>query len=167
MADATVPVIVRVLLGVYAVTLGVTGVWAAAFPRSFFDDFPGGWTWVAVDGPYNEHLTRDVGTLNLALAVLVAAAAIIGSARLVVIAAAVTLVNAVPHFVYHAANLDGYGTSDAVSSITALAAAIVVPAVVLVWRARKRDRFVLEPPIGRVPMTPKFREEVREPEPYG
>ncbi len=141
MADATVPGFVRVLLGVYAVTRGVTGLWAAAFPRSFFDDYPGGWTWVSVDGPYNEHLTRDVGTLNLALAVLVAAAAIVGSARLAVIAAAVTLVNAVPHFLYHLTHLDGYDKSDAASSITALIAAMIVPAIVLVWLARNRTRF--------------------------
>ena len=35
----------------------------------FYDDFPGlGRSWVAADGPYNEHLVRDVGALNLALA---------------------------------------------------------------------------------------------------
>ena len=46
------------------------------FPRSFYDDFPGaGRTWVAVDGPYNEHLVRDVGGLNLALAFVAVLAA--------------------------------------------------------------------------------------------
>ena len=40
-------------------------------PQSFYDDFPGlGRAWVSVDGPYNEHLVRDVGALNLALLVL-------------------------------------------------------------------------------------------------
>ena len=47
------------------------GAWALAAPRSFYDGFPmpgllG--AWVASDGPYNEHLVRDVGSLYLALA---------------------------------------------------------------------------------------------------
>ena len=37
-------------------------------PAAFYDDFPGlGRMWVAPDGPYNQHLVRDVGELNLAL----------------------------------------------------------------------------------------------------
>ncbi|WP_109639388.1 hypothetical protein [Lentzea atacamensis] len=47
------------------------GVWAAAFPLSFYNDFPGpGLHWVAALSPYNEHLARKVGALNLALMVL-------------------------------------------------------------------------------------------------
>jgi hypothetical protein len=140
-ADERAPRVLRILLAVYAATLAVTGVWAAAYPRSFYDDFPGfGLIWVAIDGPYNEHLTRDVGSLNLALAVLVAAAAVVGTWRLVVIASAVSLVNAVPHLVYHLANLEGYETPDAVSIATTLIAAVVVPAAVLVWLVRSRPR---------------------------
>ena len=45
------------------------GLWAALFPRAFYDSFPGlNRYWVAPDGPYNEHLVRDVGGLYLALA---------------------------------------------------------------------------------------------------
>lgn len=140
MDDGIAPRAVRLLLAVYGATLAVTGLWAAALPRSFYDEYPGLWTWVAVDGPYNEHLTRDVGTLNLALAVLIAAAAVIGTWRMVFIASAVSLVNAVPHLVYHVAHLDAYDGSDAVSSITALIAAMIVPVVVLGWLAGSRSR---------------------------
>ena len=35
--------------------------------------------WVAVDGPFNEHLVRDVGALNLALAFVAAMALATGS----------------------------------------------------------------------------------------
>ncbi|GAA3687660.1 hypothetical protein GCM10022267_88010 [Lentzea roselyniae] len=43
------------------------GVWAAAFPLSFYNDSPGpGLHWVAALSPYNEHLARKVGALNLA-----------------------------------------------------------------------------------------------------
>jgi hypothetical protein len=133
--------VVRILLAVYAAAVAVTGLWAAAYPRSFYDDFPGfGLIWVAVDGPYNEHLTRDVGTLNLALATLVASAAVVGTWSLVVIASAVSLVNAVPHLVYHLANLEGNETPDAISSITTLIAAVIVPVAVLVWLVRSRPR---------------------------
>ena len=57
----------QVALVVIAGGTGVVGLWATASPESFYDDFPGmGRVWVAVDGPYNEHLVRDVGGLNLA-----------------------------------------------------------------------------------------------------
>ena len=67
---------IRVALGLLAVSSLVVGVWAGFFPQSFYDSFPGlGRHWVRVDGPYNEHLVRDVGTLNLGLAALAATAA--------------------------------------------------------------------------------------------
>jgi hypothetical protein len=61
----------RVGMALLAVSpLGV-GVWALFAPRSFFQDFPAaGRHWVSALGPYNEHLMRDVGALNLALLVL-------------------------------------------------------------------------------------------------
>ncbi len=62
----------------------VIGVWALLVPRSFYDDFPlPGRDWVSALGPYNEHLVRDVGALNLALGVLLATAAILLERRLV------------------------------------------------------------------------------------
>ena len=58
----------RITLAVLAVQGLVLGCWAAFAPRSLYDDFPGfGHHWVVVDGPYNEHLVRDVGSLFLAL----------------------------------------------------------------------------------------------------
>lgn len=44
------------------------GIWAQFWPQSFYNDFPGlGRAWVRIDGPFNEHLIRDVGGLNLGL----------------------------------------------------------------------------------------------------
>ena len=55
----------RVLLIIVGIGNAVVGLWAAVAPQSFYDDFPGaGRHWVAVDGPYNEHLVRDVGVLT-------------------------------------------------------------------------------------------------------
>jgi hypothetical protein len=51
------------------------GVWAQLAPRSFFVDFPGGMSWVAGEGPYNEHLARDIGGLINGLAVVAIVAA--------------------------------------------------------------------------------------------
>lgn len=120
-------------LAALAVVGLVTGLWAGLAPRSFYDDFPGGGrTWVAADGPYNEHLVRDVGALNLALTV-VTVVALVTLGRAVVVAAALAwLVFQVPHLVYHARHVDVYDGSDKVATITSLVLAVVLPAVVLV-----------------------------------
>lgn len=132
--------VVRVGLAVLALQGLVVGGWAAVAPRSFYDDFPGGGrTWVAVDGPYNEHLVRDFGDLNLALAVvtLVALATMI---RAVVVAAGLGwLVYQVPHLVYHLRHLDVYDTGDQVANVTSLVLSVALPAAVLV-AARSTER---------------------------
>lgn len=72
---------VRSAIVLLAVSSLVVGVWQMAAPRAFYDGFPDfGQSWVSVDGPYNEHLPRDVGGVNLALAV-VALAALPGRSR--------------------------------------------------------------------------------------
>ena len=111
----------------------LVGLWALAAPRSFYDDFPGaGRAWVSVDGPYNEHLVRDVGALNLALLVLFVVAALRPTAELVRLAAAVALVWGVPHLIYHAFNTDGLDTVDVVGNLGGLGLFVVLPATVLV-----------------------------------
>lgn len=43
------------------------GLWQQLAPRSFYDSFPGfGRTWVSPDGPFTEHLVRDIGGRPLA-----------------------------------------------------------------------------------------------------
>jgi hypothetical protein len=115
------------------------GLWATFSPRSFYDDFPGGGrAWVAADGPYNEHLVRDVGSLYLALAALLVVAAVRGTPTLVAVAAGVNLVNAVPHMTYHVLNLDVYDTTDKVLNVFVLGAAVVVPVGLLLYVTRRR-----------------------------
>ena len=108
------------------------GGWALVSPRSFYDDFPGGRGWVSVDGPYNEHLVRDVGALNLAIAVLFAAAVWRRTRELDVVACTAGLVWGVPHLVYHLLNTDGLGAVDVVANLGGLALFVVLPATVLV-----------------------------------
>jgi len=126
----------RIALVVIAGGTAVVGVWAQLFPRSFYDDFPGaGRVWVAVDGPFSEHLVRDVGGLNLALALVAIVALVTGSVLLARVAGGAALVYGVPHLVYHASHLDAFNTGDKVALIgslgfAALAAVVAVAAPV-------------------------------------
>ena len=126
----------------------LVGVWATLFPRSFYDDFPGvGRVWVAVDGPFNEHLVRDVGQLSLALAAVSLAAAVTMHVVTVRAAALALVVNGVPHLIYHLRHLDKYSIGDKVGNVVSLSLLVVLPAIVLVLstrdslsQARPRDR---------------------------
>ncbi len=134
----------RVALGILALTGLFVGIWAAVAPHSFFSTFPGGGhMWTASDGPYNEHLVRDVGDLNLALVTVTVAACVWWSRPLAVAAALAWLVYSVPHFAYHAFNLQTVGGDDQVAELVSLAIPIVVAGCVLVAARQSRPR--LEP----------------------
>jgi hypothetical protein len=114
----------RIALWIIAVGSFVVGAWALAAPRSFYDDFPGlGRVWVAVDGPYNEHLVRDVGGLNLALAFVAAVALVTGSVAVARAAGGAALIFGVPHLLYHATHLDPFDTGDKVALVVSLTVA--------------------------------------------
>ncbi|MEY2475404.1 MAG: hypothetical protein QOG87_719 [Actinomycetota bacterium] len=122
----------RVILALLAFSALLVGVWAEFAPRSFYEDFPGGGRhWVSVDGPYNEHLVRDFGALNLALAFLLIVALVHLTPVLVRTAAIASLLYSVPHFVYHARHLDVYSSSDKLANMVALGLAVGGPVVLL------------------------------------
>jgi len=128
----------QVALIVIAFSTGLVGLWATAAPKSFYEDFPGaGRVWVAVDGPYNEHLVRDVGSLNLALAFVAVLALITGSTLLARAAGGAALIYGVPHLLYHATHLDPYDTDDQVALIFSLSIAVL--AAVLAVAAPTED----------------------------
>lgn len=115
----------QVALVVLAAASGMVGVWAQVFPRSFYDDFPGaGRVWVAVDGPFNEHLVRDVGGLNLGLAFVAVVALVSGSVLVGRAAGGASLLYGVPHLAYHAAHLDGFEDTDSVGMLVSLSLAV-------------------------------------------
>ena len=115
----------RIALVVIAGTGLVVGLWALSAPRSFYDDFPGaGRVWVAVDGPFNEHLVRDVGALNLALAFVALYALVTRSVAVARAAGGAALIYGVPHLAYHATHLDPYDTGDAVAHVVSLSLAV-------------------------------------------
>ena len=137
----TTSVAVRAGLWILAALEALVGVWALLAPTSFYRSFPlPGHTWVSLLPPYNEHLTRDVGELSLALTVVLVAAAVTGQWLLSVVAIIASAVYAVPHAVYHALHLDGFPTGDAVAQMVGIALQLVVVAVVawLLWRDRGR-----------------------------
>ena len=92
-----------------------------------------------VDGPYNEHLVRDIGGLNLAMAALLIAAAITLSRSLVITASVATLLYGVPHLVYHLVRRDGLGAGDVAISLGGLALFAAVPVLLILGARRARS----------------------------
>ena len=127
--------IVRVALAVLALVGLQVGFWAAFAPQSFYDDFPGaGRIWVSMDGPYNEHLVRDVGALNLALAVVAIVAFVTLSRAAVIAAGGAWLAYGLPHLVYHVRHADVLDGSEQVAVPVTLALNALLAALVL-WTA--------------------------------
>ncbi len=122
----------RIALGYLTLVSLEIGVWAQFAPRSFYDHFPGlGRAWVRVDGPFNEHLVRDVGGLNLAISAVLIAAFITLSRPMIIAASVATLLYGIPHLVYHIANTTGLATSDVIVSIGGLALFAAVPVALI------------------------------------
>ena len=124
--------IARIGLGVLAVSSLPLGVWAVVAPRSFYDHFPGfGRHWVSPDGPYNEHLLRDFGGLNLALGIFTVCAAVWLLRPMVMAAALAWFASSVPHLLYHVLNLDHFDSTDQVGIVAGLVVAPVIAVVLL------------------------------------
>jgi hypothetical protein len=141
MTEPSAARVTRIGLVVLALSALPLGVWAVVAPRSFYDDFPGfGRHWVSADGPYNEHLLRDFGGLNLALFVVTVCAAIWLGRTIVLAAAAAWLATSVPHLLYHLLNLNHYDTTDQVGVLVGLVIAPVIATLVLVVGRSLPDR---------------------------
>ena len=128
------PRVERVALGLIALFMLPAALQAAFTPRSFFDDFPLGRSWIAHHGDaYNEHLVRDVGALFVALIVVTSWTVLRNQSGRGV--ASAWLVQGVLHLIFHARHLDGYGTADKFGLVGSL---VFVPvlALVAVWAGR-------------------------------
>lgn len=131
--------LLRIGLIYQAGAMALVGFWAALAPRSFYTDFPGGGRrWISADGPFNEHLVRDVGELSLALLAVLVAAAITLSIPLVRAALVAVIVNGGLHVLYHARHLDMFPTTDAAAIMVSLGLAPIVAVVLLVMTGSKR-----------------------------
>jgi hypothetical protein len=122
----------RICLLFVAATPLTGGLWALLSPRAFYDDFPlPGSNWVSTLGPYNEHLVRDYGALNLAMAVLLLAAAVLLERRLAQVALVTWLVFEMPHFIFHLGQTHHFSAGSNLAQLSGLALLILLPLVLL------------------------------------
>jgi hypothetical protein len=120
------------LLCAYCLFIGFVAV---AAPHAFYDDFPFLAHWVDKLPPYNEHLITDVGGLYIGFAVVIGLAAWRLQRDLVIAACAGFLTVSVPHLLFHATHLGGFGELDAIAELASLAS-LLVPPIVALWAIR-------------------------------
>jgi hypothetical protein len=132
----------RWMIAALAVSAAVVGVWAAAFPRSFYTGFPApGRHWVSALGPYNEHLVRDVGALYLALLVLSVWVWRRPTADRLRMAGGAWLIFNSVHFLWHMLHLAVFPTVDRIGNAVALGGTLVLSILLLLpARAGRPDR---------------------------
>ncbi|WEK61338.1 MAG: hypothetical protein P0Y60_00850 [Candidatus Microbacterium colombiense] len=109
------------------------GGWAYFAAASFYASFPGVLgSWVSVDGPFNEHLIRDVGAMYLALAAASIGGLIWRSTAVFRILGIAWTVFGLLHFLYHATHLHHMPVSDAVGEMIALGVSLALGVVLLI-----------------------------------
>src|ERR1044072_6066048 len=105
--------ITRVLLVIFGLVEAMIGIWSLVSPTGFYQDFPGFRTgWVAMDGPFNEHLLRDFGGLHPALAAPLIGPAVIAPPAGARLAAVAALLFGLPHFLYHLGHVSHFEQID-------------------------------------------------------
>ncbi|MFC4585746.1 DUF4267 domain-containing protein [Sphaerisporangium corydalis] len=120
-----------------------TGLWPLLLPQSFYDGFPlPRHAWVAMLPPFNEHLLRDFGALNISIAAILGVSAFTMDRRLVMTVLVAGVVFAIPHMIFHAAHLDNFPPPDAIAQTILLALMVVLPVVLLplAYRLPRVDR---------------------------
>lgn len=123
---------ITVLIGLYV------GLWAQVSPSEFYTSFPGfGLHWIDVDGPYNEHLVRDVGSFYLGLAAASIVAIVHRSALPGRVAGVAWAVFGVLHYGYHLLHLEGTAV-DIIGNIVSLGISAAA-GIVLALPSRRRE----------------------------
>lgn len=113
------------------------GGWAFFAPRSFYDSFPGVLgTWISIDGPFNEHLVRDVGAMYLALGVASLGGLAWRSTAVFRVLGLAWTVFGLLHLAYHATHLDHVDVATAVGSIVSLSISLALGVVLLIPGSR-------------------------------
>jgi 4-carboxymuconolactone decarboxylase len=152
---------IRFLLLALGIPQALIGLWALLAPRSFYGDFPAGrGGWVSALGPYDAHLVTDVGSLFVALGLILVLAGISLRRGAVVAAAAGWLVFSVAHFGWHLFHLDSLDTGDAVGNVVTLAWTVGGGVAVLVLALRRpepRPAMAGAPGEGRIAGVPDSR----------
>ncbi|MBN8821566.1 MULTISPECIES: hypothetical protein [unclassified Spirosoma] len=118
---------VQAILLYFTLANSLPGIWAFFMPVDFYSHFPGfGHSWVAVDGPYNEHLIRDVGAFFLAftgLSSLALFAPHTVTARAVAIS---LLLFNIPHLWYHVQHLHMLSVADQIGNVVTLSLSVLL-----------------------------------------
>jgi hypothetical protein len=123
---------VRAAMALLALSALAIGLPASFVPRSFYDSFPLGLSWVDKLPPYNAHLVTDTGGFYLAFGALFAWAAVRPSRELVVPLCCAWSLAALLHLRFHAVHLGALSTGNAIAQTVGLAAVLVLPLVVAV-----------------------------------
>ena len=93
-------------------------------------------TWISTDGPFNEHLIRDVGAMYLALGIASVGGLVWHSPAVFRILGLAWTVFGVLHLGYHAMHLDHMDAVDAVGSIVSLSISLALGVVLLIPGSR-------------------------------
>ncbi len=133
--------LIRTGLVLLAIPSIVIAAWSLISPRGFYDNFPGaGRHWVSALPPYNEHLLRDFGATNLAIALFLLGAALFMERRLVQVAAVAFFLGTVPHFIYHLTTTGHYSTSYNIWSLAGFIIELLIAAGIWVLTVRAPRR---------------------------
>ena len=128
--------VLRVGLAAFALIELTLGIWTGLFPQSFYRDVPT----VDLTPPFSEHLMRDFGGATLGLAVVLGAAALWPTTRLVIVALVAYLAFSTPHLVYHLGHLHGATALEAGLLTSTLVASVVVPVLLVVLAVIRAQR---------------------------
>ncbi|WP_223628214.1 hypothetical protein [Microbacterium sp. EST19A] len=136
----------RTLLWVLAAFGLLVGPWALLFPAHWYETFPDGFAnagldqWILLDGPFNEHMIRDIGAMNLALAAASIFAALSRSTTAARVAAVAWITFSAPHLIYHVQHLHGLSTLDTIVEPISLTFTLLLPIPLLLpSRSSRRD----------------------------
>jgi hypothetical protein len=137
----------RVILWILNALGAFVGAWALLAPQAFYDVFPGiGFgAWVGADGPFNEHLIRDVGALYLALVAAGVVAALMRRADASIAVGVAWLVFSVPHFGYHLLHLGDLPPLDAIAEPVSLAIPLALSIPLVIPPRDRAIRGTMEP----------------------
>jgi len=129
----------RAVLAVTAAIGFFVGGWAAFWPVSFYEAFPGlGRIWISIDGPFNEHLVRDVGALYLALAGASVAAIFSRTPDAGRVVGVAWTVFGIPHLAYHLAHLESLAPLDVAGNVVSLGGSLALGTVLMLPGPRSR-----------------------------
>jgi len=114
-----------IALGLGAIT---QGIWSFVWSREFYDSFPiAGAEWVSRLGPFNEHLTKDVGAALIGLGVAALAVARLRHSGAIRALAAGFVVFGALHLGFHLGELGHFGPASAAAQAVSLTLLVALP----------------------------------------